>query len=348
MNISAKITGIKYTPLLCRDLKPFGIENLDIALAKSATFILRVDRSNEFAVSRWVSAKRTRSYPYARVYDSLGFSGKKVTIIPIYKDEGKEGDRDFLQWDTVSLMSLLSVYVIIAYYKDAEQSTRYRQKITKQRFNTDHIKGELKKLLSYQSDALHWNLEQIDRIGEIGQKALDAYSQISMKLGVEMHSISSAEERIEELLKDKIEFMNFSRGLAEKAQRRESLTIQPKEKLTGPKAELTIRNYLGGYYYFTSDEAEINEMNVYLIEGKHSGKNNLPSLEDIKDGLLKMILFTNLEDVRIDEKIYNPRPVLKLTVEKHFNRNEPSTSQKRVLDLLMKESQLNNFEVRIL
>jgi len=178
MNISAKITGIKYTPLLCKDLESFGVENLDIALAKSATFILRVDRNNEFAVSWWVSAKRTRSYPYARVYDSLGFSGKKVTIIPVYKDEGREGDRDFLQWDTVSLMSLLGIYVIIAYYKDADQSTRYRQKITKQRFDTDHIRSELKKLLSYQSDALHWNLEQINRIGEIGQKALDAYSQI--------------------------------------------------------------------------------------------------------------------------------------------------------------------------
>ena len=70
-------------------------------------------QDNEFAVSWWVSPKRTRSYPYARVYDTLGFSGKKATIIPIIKDEGKDGDRDFLQWDTISLMSLLGVYVIV-------------------------------------------------------------------------------------------------------------------------------------------------------------------------------------------------------------------------------------------
>ncbi|MGC9043411.1 MAG: hypothetical protein ACP5KG_06100, partial [Myxococcota bacterium] len=75
--------------------------------------------------SWWVSPKRTRSYPDARVYDTLSFEGKKVTIIPIINDEGREGDRDFLQWDTISLMSLLGVYVIIGYYKNAEKSKRY-------------------------------------------------------------------------------------------------------------------------------------------------------------------------------------------------------------------------------
>ncbi len=44
----------------------------------------------------------------------------------------------------------------------------------------------------------------------------------------------------------------------------------------------------------------------------------MPSLEDIKDGLLKMILFTNLEDVKTDDRSLNPVAVLKLTVENHF------------------------------
>ncbi len=74
------------------------------------------------------------------------------------KDEGKEGDRDFLQWDTISLMSLLGVYTIISYYNCAEKSSRYRNKITNQRFDIEHLKKEISKLLSYQSDALHWNL----------------------------------------------------------------------------------------------------------------------------------------------------------------------------------------------
>lgn len=347
MNILARITGIKYTPLLCKDLHTFDIEELDKALSNNATFILAVNKENKVAVSWWVSAKRTRSYPYARLYDSLGFSGKKITIIPVVKDEGKEGDRDFLQWDTVSLMSLLNVHVIISYYDKAERSARYRHKITNQRFDLEYTRGEIKKLLSYQSDALHWNLEQISKVGKVGQNALDAYERISNKLGVDMHSKNSAERRISKLLKSKEEFMVLSRELAEKAQKREQLTIQPKEKLSGRKATITIKNYLGGYYYFTSDEAKIVERDIYLIEGKHNKTGSLPSSEDIKDGLLKMILFTNLEEVRVAGKIYNPISVLKLTVEKGFDKNNLSIPQTKLLERLTKESELNGFELSI-
>ena len=109
-NIKAKIKGIKYSPKLCKKLNKFSFDELQKGLSREGSFILKVDDENEFALSWWVSSKRTRSYPYARVYDSLNFCGKKITIIPIFKDEGKQGDRDFLQWDTISLMSLLNVY----------------------------------------------------------------------------------------------------------------------------------------------------------------------------------------------------------------------------------------------
>ena len=347
MNISAKITGIRYTPLLCRKLEIFPLKELTEALKPrgNGTFILQIDNKNQIAVSWWVSAKRSRSYPYGRVYDSLAFSGRKVTIIPIFKDEGQDGDKDFLQWDTVSLMSLLGVYVIIAYYKDAERSSKYRHKITNQRFDIEYIENEIGKLLSYQSDALHWNLSQIDKIGEIGQKALKSYTRIAKKLGVEMHSRSSAEKRIANLLKGRDEFMNLSRELAQSAQQRESVTIQPKEKLAGTKALLTITNYLGGCYYFTADEVKIKGREVYLIEGKHSATNTLPSLEDIKDGLFKMILFTNLEDVKIDRVNYMPKPVLKLTVKGGFRSNNLNESQRNNVDLLNKEADTNGFGI---
>jgi len=347
MDLSAKIKGIKYKPFLCKDLAIFEFSELEKALASSASFILKINKENKVAISWWVSAKRTRSYPYARVYDTLGFSGKKITIIPIVKDEGKEGDRDFLQWDTVSLMSLLGIYVIIAYYNEAEPSKRYKNKITKQRFDTNYLKEQIKNILSYQSDALHWNIAHIDNAGQIGQKALEAYDKISKKLKVEMHSRQSAEKRIDELLKGKEEFMNLSRVLAEKVQRRERLTVQPKENLSGTKAIITIQNYLGGLYYFTVDEVEVRSNNIFLIEGKHSKTNSLPSLEDIKDGLLKMILFTNLEDVKADGEKYKPIAVLKLTVENHFNENQLSCSQKEILKLLREEARVNNFQVVI-
>jgi hypothetical protein len=347
MDLSAKITGIKYKPFLCAKLKTYAFKDLQKALSKSAVFILDVNKENKIAISWWVSAKRTRSYPYARVYDTLNFSGKKITIIPVVKDEGKEGDRDFLQWDTISLMSLLGVYVIIGYYTDAGRSTRYRHKITNQRFDTKYIKQKINEILSYQSDALHWNLGQIDKIGTYGQRALESYEKISKKTKVKMHSRTTAEKRIKQLQEGKEEFMNLSRQLAEMAQRRESITVQPKEHLAGVKGVVTIRNYLGGFYYFTSDEIKVKGSDVYLIEGKHS-KGTLPSIGDIKDGLIKMILFTNLEDVKIGSKNYNAKPVLKLTIENHFDIENLNTTQKNTLELLRGEAKVNGFEVRII
>lgn len=251
-----------------------------------------------------------------------------------------------MQWDTISLMSLLGVYVIIGYYTDAERSTRYRHKITNQRFDTKYIKQKITEILSYQSDALHWNLAQIDKIGVYGQKALESYEKISKQTKVAMHSRTTAERRIKQLQEGKEEFMNLSRQLAEAAQRRESITIQPKEHLTGVKGAVTIQNYLGGFYYFTSDEIEVKGNDVYLIEGKHS-KGTLPSIGDIKDGLIKMILFTNLEDIKIGDKNYNAKPVLKLTIEDHFDVENLNSTQKGELFLLRREAKTNGFDVRI-
>ncbi|MDP2951403.1 MAG: hypothetical protein Q8N55_03400, partial [bacterium] len=223
----------------------------------------------------------------------------------------------------------------------------YRHKITNQRFDIEYIQGQIKNILSYQSDALHWNLAHIDKVGQIGEKALEAYAKISKKLKVEMHSRQTAEKRIIELLKGKDEFMKLSRMLAEKAQQRERLTIQPKENLSGTKAIITIQNYLGGHYYLTLDEAELNGNIVALIEGKHSKKNLLPSIEDIKDGLLKMILFTNLENVKIDGKSYHPAAVLKLTTGQNFNIRNINNLQKASLKLLYQEAKQNNFKIDI-
>jgi len=344
MEITAKIIkGIKYTPLLCRDqLNTYKLADLENAF-KDATFLLSIDEMNKLAVSWWVSPKRTRSYPYARVYDSFCFGGKKVTIIPIMKDEGKEGDRDFLQWDTISLMSLLGIYVIIAYYVDAVPNKRFSNKITDQKFDIEYIRSEIMNLINYQTDALHWNLDQLDKAKELGNKAIMAYAKLSEKLKIEMHSEIFAERKINELMKDKETFLSTSRSLAKKAQLSESNTIHAAEKvIPGKKAKLTITNYLGGCYYFTADEARVNGEKVYIVEAKNTQKDKeFPSIEDVKDGLLKMVLFTNLEDVRIGKTIYQPVPVLKLTssTTKKATFNEP------LFEKLKEEAMTNGFKI---
>ena len=349
MEIFARIKGIEYRPFLCRSLSRYDLSHMGRALSERGSFILEIDKGNELGVSWWVSPKRTRSYPYARVYDTLYFTGKKITIIPVIKDEGRDGDRDFLQWDTISLMSLLGVYVIIAYYVDASRNLRFVNKITDQRFDTDHIRSEILRLLAYQSDALHWNLEQIDRVCRLAEHALDAYAKMSKRLDLKMHSMESALGKIDRLYKEKEMFMKSSRELARRAQKRESATVQPKEYLAGTKAKITIENYLGGYYYFTCDEVERHNDELYLIEGKHTGKGIFPSAGDIKDGLIKMILFTNLKEVIMDNNRFKPVPVLKLTTKDRATLSvlDKSKRHKRLVELLKKEARYNGFKVKI-
>ncbi len=352
IEITGKVEGIKYNPTLGSDLDIISMEEFPSALSDKGSFLLRINSRETFAVSRWVSPKRTRSYPYARVYDTLGFTGKKVTIIPVIKDEGRgerkrgcKGDRDFLQWDTVSLMSLLGVYVIITYYIDAEKKINCENRITNQMLAINDIASKIEILRHYQSDALHWNLHQLDEIDELAEKALQAYKRISQKYGVEMHSRESALKRIDHLKKGCRHFMNFSRKLAQEAQNRESATAQPKEFILGEKATITIRNYLGGYYYFTCDEVELKSPEIYLIETKHTTSSLLPSANDVKDGLLKMILFTNLDNITYSGKRLKPVPVLSLTSKRL--RDISQLSNINLFENLKEEARINGFKIRV-
>lgn len=303
--------------------------------------MLNLAPQQQLAVSWWVSSKRTRSYPFARVYDSLN-SPLRVTIIPIFKDEFGKGDRDYLQFDTISLMSLLNVFTIIGYYVNAQPNLRYEDKITNQRYDTEYLLSELQKLPSFHQSALHWNMGQLNKVGEIGEKAIESYLEIERKLGLKMHSPEAARVRIRKIQESREAFLKFSRSLAEQAQNRECVTVQPKELIAGDKGAITITNYLGGQYFFTCDEIKIVNDDILLIEDKHSKDKTMPSLNDIKDGLLKMILLTNLKDVRVNNKQYNPKPILKLTTGKSASL---SADNLVILEKLKLEAKTNGFRV---
>ena len=60
-----------------------------------------------------------------------------------------------------------------------------------------------------------------------------------------------------------------------------------------------------------------------------------------------MILFTNLEHVKVDYKNYTPIPILKLTTSANFKINNINASEKETLNLLKKESDTNRFKILI-
>ncbi|WP_340695190.1 hypothetical protein [Hydrogenobacter thermophilus] len=262
----------------------------------------------------WVSPKRTRSYPYARVYDILTQeASKKVSIIPIVKDEGIEGDRDFLQWDTVSLLSLLNVYVIPAYYCYAE---RRGNKLTDQRFDWAYIKRKLIELSCYHNTALHWNLKELEQenLVKLIDKVKFYYSKLSSKLGIKLHSFAGL-DRFKELISKDIEAFKVSSRLKSKqAQRRETKTRQPKELVnTELKTKIDIYNYLGGVYHLTVDEHKEKDGVVYLYECKHSKSSLLPGVDDIKDGLVKILLLKSIDELYYEGRRIDFKVGLKLT-----------------------------------
>lgn len=362
MKITAKIKRINYELKLVNKLKEFSVKTLDINAIPASCIIKDGDFS--FGISKWVSPKRTRSYPYARVYNTLK-SSFRITVIPIIKDEGIRGDRDFIQWDTVSLMSLLNVYVIFAYYNDAEKNPNKENKITNQKLDNDLVIRKIQDIKQHHSSALHWNLDEVNyTFPELIKKVKYTYQRLNKETGVQFHAERGIDRFASYFINGVNEFMKTSRVKAQEAQNRENNTIQPKESLaTQTKAVITISNYLGGMYYFTTDEIKIEEDNVYLIEGKHTRTELLPSLGDIKDGLLKMFLYTNLEEVFIDEKEYNPFPVIRLTssqvdgkitsenddktITKFLDINRFSKKQKETVGYVFQEARENDFLVII-
>lgn len=129
------------------------------------------------------------------------------------------------------------------------------------------------------------------------------------------------------------------------------------------KAKITITNYLGGQYFLTVDEVLVSRSKVNLIEGKHSKSALLPSKGDIKDGLLKMILYSNLEDVKINGKKMKSEGILSLTspkikgsinssntkseISEFFKKNKFTSIQISMVESIFSEAKKNKFTIKI-
>ena len=133
--------------------------------------------------------------------------------------------------------------------------------------------------------------------------------------------------------------LESSRLKSESAQAREFVTNQPKEKLsTDTKAKITITNYLGGKYFFTVDEIILEEDTIRLIEAKHTKGSKIPSVSDIKDGLVKMMLYSNLEKVSVDGNLREAFPALLLTSHKLRGFIKSASVQEEIKEFFSKNS----------
>ncbi len=319
LNFEGFIKDVQYKTFLTEELPEYDFKAFDINRVETSGKIILPD--GEFAFSKWVSPKRTRSYPFERLYNTFN-SPTRITIIPIIKDEGFDGDLDRIQYSTISWMNLLNIYVVLAYYDKAVKNVRplqlLRNKVTKQEFNIDSVNEQILRISRYKQSALHWNRTLIeDNFTNIYKQALDSYETIAKRTGVRMHDRSIQEQYLAIIMRDFLNFKDISLRGSREASVRETQTTHGYEYLAdGAKAVFKIENYLGGTYYLTADEV-VNNGGAYLIqESKNSTKGFLPGLSDIKDGLFKLILYSNLHTLSLDSTLVQFKSRLKLTGKK--------------------------------
>jgi len=316
MGLEGFIKDVRYQAYLADDLISYDFTEFDVNHVKSYGSINHPN--GRIAYSKWTSPKRTRTYPFARLYNTYN-APKILTIIPVMKDEGLDGDLDKIQYSTISWMNLLNVYIVLAYYEKADKNRSLKQnarnKLTNQKLNTASVNEQINSILSYKQSALHWNRSLVeDHLANAYEKAILAYVNISSKTKVQVHSRGIKLEYLKKIKEDHQHFKDSSLKGSQGAALRESKTKHAKEYLEeGEKSIFSIKNYLGGHYHLTADEILRKKSKYIIQESKNSTQKFLPSLSDIKDGLFKLILFANLDSLKVNGREVQFSTCLKLT-----------------------------------
>jgi hypothetical protein len=182
--------------------------------------------------------------------------------------------------DTISLMSLLGVYVILAFYAKAERSS-VEGKITNQRFDCEYLAKRFEELADSRLSAHEWNVREIENnLKSVAEMARIGYQKIQAQTGIRLHGEAGIDKAIDLIVQGVEKYRGRSRIFADQAQRREAVTLQPKEHVTmAKKWRIVLRNRIGGYYPWTLDEMIRIKDSVLLIGKKHSAKKNFLHVE---------------------------------------------------------------------
>jgi hypothetical protein len=292
------------------ELPVYPWDTFDINSVKPACKVVFPD-GTAIALSRWKGPKRTRTYPLASVYETYSFrSGKIITVIPIIKDEGADTNLDRVNFITLSWMSLMNVYIVLAWYASAKKKTDSR--ITDQKLEGSHVRAKIEEILQYKMDAHHWNIHHFTNdFISIYNKAIKRYAEIARDQQVQLHSSETHNEFVRRVRSeahcDTLDLERFKEVSLAQSQRSaisETFT-EHRLELRGrfPKPLFEIENYLGGKYYLTADEVEfINEDEVIIRESKNTTRGVLPSMNDIKDGLFKLLLYSQLSELYYENR----------------------------------------------
>ncbi len=364
LKLKGIIRNIRYAPQVRTNiLERCDFNDFDINSAP-ASGIIEFNDTTSLPFSKWITPKPSRSYPSARIYKTYHLP-KRVTVIPIIKDEGKwTQNNDRISFMTFSRMNLMNVYIILAWYERAEPHKSRTNRITNQLLNNAFVLEKILELKRYQKSALHWNVMHFERDFEfVYRQAVESYEKISRFYHLEMNPAENHLKILEQYLPQgqfsREAFAKFSSHRSSSAAQRESMTIHELENLVdGEKAYFELENRLGGMYHVTADEVYWENGTFVIQESKNTRRGKLPSLTDIQDGLFKNILFNNIDELYLDRSSIKFATRLKLTgdilgvlklpaeddtaIEHFLNMNDLTPAKRKLLRLLNQEAKTNS------
>ena len=312
------------------------------------------------AISVWTTPKRTKTYPFARVYDTLGYDGVKITIIPVMVDYGINGERGRIQPNTVDWMTSIGVYLILGVYIDADKGkvgklARNAGASTKssagkpkfaagQRFDVKYLQSQIEKIIENKIDVKTWNEIQLSLIPDFLEKSINNYKKLGEKLEVPLSDFSKLEEQVRKWKQDSVKFLTDCESNSKRAQDSESRSVHKLEDVPGEKGKINIG--FGGTkkLYLTSDSMILdkNKREVTLLEGKNTSKGKYPSEPDIKDALIKLMIFKScwfsVGEIKLKKKLICYLTGQDKNVEEEFRKEHK---------LLIDECNANEIELQL-
>ena len=322
-------------------------------------FLYKFPNGENIAISVWTTPKRTKTPPWPRVYETLAYSGKKITIIPVQASYGLDGDHNIIQPNTISwITAIADIYVIIGVYTNAsktakgpppaninpqKKSTQGEPVFANFKFDLNDIENQITEIIENNPKVNDWNLLQIRKIPELLSMSIKHNKRLGKKLGVNVQNFSQAEKKLVAWKNNHDEFLaEFDKRSAE-AQNREYNSSQKLENVPGNKGKVEINVQHFPKLHLTADSMEVNENEkiITLLEGKNSTKETFPPPGMVLEQLVKFMVFKNC-DFQINEDVYQKRLICYVT-----GTGKPSTVEiKAKYQDIIDECNANGIEFR--
>jgi len=264
------------------------------------------------SISVWTTPKRTKTYPFPRVYSTLGENGKKITIIPAQASYGKYGDKNKIQPGTIHWMTGLDVYVIVGVFikakskakgkpsknkKEGKVSTEGKLVFSDFEFDEEELVKQINEIIEKCPSIKEWNKSQVEAIPELLERATETNKQLGSKLGVEVQNFNPLEKKLKKWKTNHSEMISDYDNESMGAQKREVSADQVLENVDGDKGKINVDMGDSKMLFLTSDSMLIDKKNkiIEIGEGKNSTEGRFPKEGDVVDALFKLMIFKKSE-----------------------------------------------------